>query len=343
MKRNALLLGVIVLFMFFLGCSDKSNPTESENSPPIASLSVTPDTGSTATTFNFDASGCSDKEDPNSALQVHWDWENDGVWDTVYSTTKTATHHYSTQGTKTISLEVKDSGGLTNSTTIQVSVGPETGTVTDIDGNVYKTIRIGNQWWMAENLRVTHYSNGDSIPLVTYSGAWERLETGAYCYYDNDVSNIATYGMLYNSFAATDKRNIAPAGWHVPKDAEWKQLEMFLGMSQTTADSTAWRGTDEGGKMKVTGTVEEGDGLWHGPNSGATNASGFSGLPGGRRFSRKYDSIGYVASFWSSSKWSYPLSDYEIVWSRSLGHGLSKVSRDISSLKWGLSVRCVKD
>jgi len=105
-------------------------------------------------------------------------------------------------------------------------VYPLSGTVTDIDGNVYQTIKIGDQWWMAENLKVTHYRNSDPIPHVTDGGTWSYLFTGAYCEYDNNPANVAIYGRLYNWYAVGDSRNIAPEGWHVPSDDEWKQLEM---------------------------------------------------------------------------------------------------------------------
>ncbi len=126
-------------------------------------------------------------------------------------------------------------------------------TVTDIDGNVYQTIQIGNQVWMAENLKVTHYRDGTSIQYVqnelTEPDVWETLTTGAYCYYDDSQSNQTTYGNLYNWYAVADSRNIAPEGWHVPTDAEWKELEMALGMSQSEADDAGYRGTNEGSKL----------------------------------------------------------------------------------------------
>jgi uncharacterized protein (TIGR02145 family) len=271
------------------------------DTPPIASFTVDPTSGTTSTIFNFDASDCTDNEDPTSALQVRWDWENDGIWDTGYTTAKTTTHQYSTDGIKTIKLEVKDTGGLTDNTTKQVSVGGggETGTVTDIDGNVYQTVKIGGQWWMAENLKVTHYRNGEAIPNITSNSEWAGLSSGAYCAYDNNNSNIATYGLLYNWYTVVDSRNIAPAGWHVPTDEEWKQLEIYLGMSQSDADKPGLRGSDEGGKLKETGTAH-----WHSPNIGATNSSGFSALPGGCRdfnFTGAYEGMGELGNWWSST------------------------------------------
>jgi len=148
-------------------------------------------------------------------------------------------------------------------------------TVTDIDGNVYKTVKIGDQWWMAENLKVRHYRNGDPIPHEINNVEWIMLTTGAYCYYDNDSSHAADYGALYNWYTVSDFRNIAPEGWHVPTDEEWKELEMALGISQEYADSTEWRGTNEGGKLKETGTTH-----WNSPNEGATNESGFTARAG---------------------------------------------------------------
>ncbi len=207
-----------------------------------------------------------------------------------------------------------DCGDVNNSTTVNAlditylinflykhgpapNCGPETGTVTDIDGNVYQTVTIGTQVWMAENLKVTHYRNGEAIPNVTDNATWEGLTTGAYSEYDNDINNVATYGRLYNWYSVSDIRNMAPAGWHVPTDAEWKQLEMYLGMSQAQADATGWRGTTEGGKLKESGTTH-----WISPNTGATNESGFTGLPGGYRASNgPYTDISISASFWSST------------------------------------------
>ncbi len=208
-----------------------------------------------------------------------------------------------------------------------------TGTVTDIDGNVYQTIKIGDQWWMMENLKVTHYRNGDPIPHVTDGSTWGALSTGAYCEYDNNSVNVATYGRLYNWYAVADSRNIAPEGWHVPTDEELKQLEMYLGMSQAEADGTGWRGTDEGGKLKETGTTH-----WNSPNEGATNESGFTALPGGYRYSGPFYDMGYLAYFWSSSEYS---SDY--AWFRRLYYNSSQVYRSNDLKPLGFSVRCVRD
>lgn len=212
--------------------------------------------------------------------------------------------------------------------------GPATGTVTDIDGNVYQTIKICDQWWMVENLKVTHYRNGDAIPNATDDGIWSGLTTGAYCEYNNDLNNVATYGRLYNWHAVSDSRNISPEGWHVATDADWKQLEIYLGLSQSEADAEGWRGIDVGGKLKEIGTTH-----WDNPNIGATNESGFSGLPAGRRSEfGSYGGLGINTYFWSSMKF-----DTYLVWSRYLFSNFSEVSRFYFSVQCGFSVRCVRD
>ncbi len=187
---------------------------------------------------------------------------------------------------------------------------------------------------MAQNLKVTHYRNGDPIPNVTDGGIWAGLTTGAYCDYNNEEGNVAVYGRLYNWYAVIDSRDIAPEGWHVPTDAEWKQLEIYIGMSQAEADATGWRGTDEGGKLKEFGTAH-----WDSPNMGATNMSGFTALPGGYRSAYGgYNSMGSGARFWSSTEY---LSDGGYY--RWLEYTYSQSYRMGILLGSGLSVRCVKD
>jgi uncharacterized protein (TIGR02145 family) len=187
---------------------------------------------------------------------------------------------------------------------------------------------------MAENLEVTHYRNGDPIPHVPDGGTWSGLSTGAYCNYANDPGNVATYGRLYNWYAVDDSRGLAPAGWHVPSDDEWKQLEMYLGMSQAEADDEGWRGTDEGGKLKEVGTTH-----WSPPNEGATNESGFTALPGGHRLiAGTFDLMGNYAFFWSSTE----SSSYNAQ-SRGLIYGNSNIFRSRSNKHYGFSVRCVRD
>jgi uncharacterized protein (TIGR02145 family) len=200
---------------------------------------------------------------------------------------------------------------------------PEMGIVSDIDGNVYQTIKIGEQWWMMDNLKVMHYRNGDPIASVNYNSIWAGLVTGAGCAYDTSNSNIVTYGRLYNWYTINDSRNIAPEGWHVPGDIEWQTLIDFLG-----GDGVA------GGKLK-----EEGYAHWTNPNTGATNASGFSGLPGGYRYTTgSFFDMNYYAYFWSGTEYNA-----NNAWYRYICYDKSEVYHFNLSKRNGFSVRCVKD
>lgn len=113
-----------------------------------------------------------------------------------------------------------------------------TGKVRDVDGNYYKTVKIGTQWWMAENLKTTRYANKNPISNVTDNGLWQSITYGAWRYYDDNVQNNDLYGKLYNWQAVSDPRNLCPKGWHVPSDNEWKTLELYLGMNPSELDLT---------------------------------------------------------------------------------------------------------
>jgi uncharacterized protein (TIGR02145 family) len=182
--------------------------------------------------------------------------------------------------------------------------------VTDQNGNTYATVVLGNgQEWMAENLRTTTYANGDPIPNVTDNTAWTQLTTGAWAHYDNNASYENPYGKLYNWYAVSDPRNVCPTNWHVPTDAEWSTLVGYL---DPTYDPNGFQSVTAGGKMKSTGTQ-----YWIAPNTGATNESGFSGLPGGGRYSLDgtFYGLGYGGYWWSASE-----SGAELAWSRYLGY-----------------------
>lgn len=213
--------------------------------------------------------------------------------------------------------------------------GEDPNTVTDVQGNVYQTIQIGNQWWMAENLRTSQYSNGDEIPTGLEGQQWEYATAGAYAIYNNDDANNTTYGKVYNWLAVNDARGICPAGWSVPSDDDWKTLEMELGMTQAQADGAGLRGTDQGGQLKSTGTE-----LWNAPNTGATNSSEFTALPGGAKsYPGEYilqNSWGY---FWTST---YQTIDYSS-WYRVLQNNSQQVFRYYNDQRTGMSIRCVKD
>jgi uncharacterized protein (TIGR02145 family) len=197
------------------------------------------------------------------------------------------------------------------------------GTITDIDENVYHTVSIGTQIWMVENLKTTKYRNGDPIPNITSDAEWGKQTLGAYCWYENAITNKAIYGALYNWYAVNDARKIAPAGWHVPSNAEWTLLIDYLGGEWVAGD-----------KLKEVGTSH-----WQSPNAGATNESGFTALPGGYR---NYNiSFGYIVTngYWWTSTESGP----DNAWWRKIDNYNSNVQNNIYGKKGGYSVRCVKD
>ena len=206
--------------------------------------------------------------------------------------------------------------------------------VQDFDENEYFTVYIGDQLWMAENLKTTHYASGDPILLVTGNSSWESLTEGAYCYYNNDsVTYADTYGALYNWYVIEDSRNVCPLGWHVATDDEWMEMEMFLGMSQNDAQGQGMRGTDEGGKLKETGINN-----WNSPNAGATNETGFTALPAGARSSNgSFEDIGNTGYSWVNSK----LDDLGTL--RCFVYDDPKLGRWWYSCNMGLSIRCIKD
>ena len=213
---------------------------------------------------------------------------------------------------------------------------PVTNECEDYDGNVYTTVQIGNQLWMAENLKVTHYRNGDVIPNITNNGEWGSLSTGAYGVYDNNPANADTYGNLYNWYAVDDSRNIAPEGWHVPTDEEIKELEMALGMSQSQADATGWRGTNEGSKLAGNADLWTNGNL---ENNAEFGTSGFSFLPGGYRnyINGSYYSMNSSGYFWSATEYGGN------AWRRTLNYNYTDVYRNDYTKRYGLSVRCVRD
>lgn len=198
-------------------------------------------------------------------------------------------------------------------------------TVTDIDGNVYSTITIGPQVWMKENLKVTHYRNGDPIG-VTDSVNWQHLITGAYC-----INNLAggydpVYGNLYNWYAVNDARNIAPEGWHVATLDDNLVLINSLGSDINL----------EGGKMK-----EAGFDHWQSPNLDADNSSGFTALPGGLRdYYGHYMPVGTIGYYWLNTVYS---DQTLTAFTMELSYSTTRLGGNFASMVDGLSVRCVKD
>ncbi len=207
------------------------------------------------------------------------------------------------------------------------------GTLTDADGNIYKTVTIGTQCWMAENLKTTVYKNGSEIVNVTDNVEWGSLSSGAVCNYNNNVGNSNTYGKLYNWYAVADANGLCPNGWKVPSDADWKTLEIQLGMSQAQADETGWRGINEGGKLKEYGNVH-----WNFPNIGANNETGYTAIPSGyRQPDGEYFNLGGSVNYWITDE-SGVIANY-----RSLYSDNSAIYRNATSKNSGFAVRCVKE
>jgi len=298
-----------------------------EGNNPKALFTVSPSHGLTDSVFIFDASDSHDEEDELADLNFYWDWQSDGIWD-LKSNGKTpiVTHKFDSGSFYTATLKVTDTEDKSDKAGIEIHVYEE-GNVTDVDGNVYKTIKIGKQWWMAENLRVIHYRNGSAIQHVTNQATWQQLpdnNRGAYCDYGFVTDRPAIFGHLYNWYAVDDSQQIAPEGWHVPTSDEWEILFNILGGSDVA-----------GGKMKATS-------YWGSPNTDATNESYFSALPAGR-----YDSQNsfccdfYNAFFWASTKsttWPYT---YAYCWELHWDSG--DVIRGNYFRNFGLSIRCVRD
>jgi len=195
-------------------------------------------------------------------------------------------------------------------------------TITDSDGNVYHTVIIGSQVWMVENLKTTHYRNGDLVTNAVDNYEWEKLLSGAWCDINNNSPNAAIYGHLYNWYAVNDPRGLCPAGWRIATDADWAVLAEFLGGEQVS-----------GGKLKETDTL-----FWHSPNTGATNETFFSALPGG---SRQPDGpfwyFGYYGLWWTSTA-----ENSEFAFYRSLSFDNTALFKNHFRKKCGLTVRCIK-
>jgi uncharacterized protein (TIGR02145 family) len=197
--------------------------------------------------------------------------------------------------------------------------------ITDIDGNVYKTIKIGTQIWMAENLKVTHYNNGDAIPNISDSIAWSTTTNGAYCNINNDNTNTSIYGLLYNYHTVVDSRSLCPNGWVVPKIAEWDPLLSYLGGKHLA-----------GGKLKEAGLLNH----WLSPNIGATNESGFTALPAGSRWENgAFFNFKNAVSWWCSEEFDLNNAlTLEVFSAYNSVKAFSNYNKN-----GGMSVRCIKE
>jgi uncharacterized protein (TIGR02145 family) len=293
----------------------------------------------TAITSSTASSGGSITSDGGGAITV-----SGIVWGTTTNPTLVTNIGSTTDGTLSGTF-TSNLSGLTPGTTYYVRAYATNSAGTAYGNQITFTtdianITIGSQIWSITNLDVTTYRDGTPIPQVTDPSAWASLTTGAWCYYNNDPANNATYGKLYNWYAVAGiydaaslnnpslRKQFAPQGWHIPSDAEWTILTDFLG-----GESVA------GGKMKSTGTIQAGTGLWESPNAAATNESGFTGLPAGyRNYDGTFDYIGNLGIWWSSSE-----DNPTIAWYRSLDYNYGNAFRFSYYKINGFSVRCVRD
>lgn len=206
-----------------------------------------------------------------------------------------------------------------------ISIAIQAQTVTDIDGNTYNTVTIGTHVWMKENLKVTHYQNGDSITLVVPTNLWNLAATPARCYYNNDsIANKNVYGGLYNGHVVNDSRNVCPYGWHVPSDTEWNIMGESLGSDTLSI----------GGFMKEAGFTH-----WITPNTGASNSSDFTALPGGQRsYDGMFNNLTNIGYFWTSTT-----GTNSSLIARYLSYNNENLLTDEFNASSGFSVRCIID
>lgn len=308
-KFLAILIASIIAFGFAACSKDEDNDDDeksNDNDAPTCTI-VSPTDGEEITQGNTVTISVEAEDDDGSIAEVRF--YIDGVGKGSANSFPYNYEWITTEeeiGSHTIKAEAKDNAGATKTDEITVAiVSSGGGTFTDPrDGKVYQTVTIGNQEWMAENL------------------AYEP-SSGNYWAYDNNNSNVETYGYLYDWETACD---VCPDGWHLPTDAEWTELTDYLG-------------ENAGGKLKATGTIEAGTGLWYDPNTGATNETGFTALPGGDRYyNGTFGDVGYGGAWWSATE-----DGTYYAWGRSMSYYYSDVYRFSDYKELGFSVRCVRD
>jgi len=335
---NALIGGKVHLYSIMAYAGNNTSNTVTTQVTPILTAGITTAVIS-AVTYNSVQSGgyvTTDGGAPITARGICWSTNQNPTIADIKTTNGTGTGNFTSSIT-----------GLSNNTTYYVrayatnAIGTAYGAVNsvilymntpstpiaDIDGNVYKTVKIGDQTWMAENLKVTKYRNGNTIPIVTDYTSWANLTSGAYSDFYNDPNNGVIYGHLYNFYTVLDNRQLCPTGWHIPSDAEFTTLTNFLG-----GESVA------GGKLKEVGTTH-----WNSSNIGADNISGFTGLAGGFRGDNGsfYYNVGTTGNWWSSTEYDANNGIY-----RGLAYNTTIFSRSYGAYfgkKGGCSIRCIKD
>lgn len=277
--RNILVKCSVVAFLLFAvaGCEEDTIDYDADFESSVNNIGV-------GQYVNF--------EDASTGGVTNWEWTFEGGEPSSSNEKEPSGILYANPGNFDVSLTITtDEGSSTETKEEFIKVEQLAGgcgsttSVTDIDGNSYGVVTIGSQCWMTANLNVTKFRDGTGIPVVTDNSAWQNLESPGVTSYNNDNTNDATYGKLYNWYAVGDPRGICPEGWRVPHDNDYRILTDYLDPD----------GDFSGGRMKQTGSD-----LWESPNDGANNSSGFSGLPGGMRFREgMFDHIGRRGTFWT--------------------------------------------
>ena len=343
MYKGLILISFIGILGFFGSCEKETEP---ENLPPTVEL--TSPQNEEVIQFGDTVTISANANDPDGTVRDVQFYIN-GVRDCVLTsppyTYKWFTIEQNT-GIQLITAIAVDNMGDDAIDRATISLKDQ-GTVTDYDGNIYNWTRIGDQRWMVENLKSTHYSDGTEIPFVESTYGWENLlDTDmGYCYLESSSANKDVYGALYNWAAVMNGQGssdnvpsgvqgVCPTGWHLPSDAEWKELEVFLGLDTLNVDNIGWRGFNEGGKLK-----EEGTEHWDSPNTGATNIRDFTALPGGYRiYYGAFNELGFGAYFWSATEFNSTQS-----WKRYLHADKQSIGRKMELKNSGFSVRCIED
>ena len=340
---NFLLIGIIALLLSTISCN-KDNE-ESSNKAPIC-LIISPNNGEEITKGTFVNISVDAEDSDGSINKVRYYIDEIGVgssdsfpYNFAWETKEESLGNHTIKATAIDNESDSASNEIIISIVINVGPCPGMPTVTDIDGNTYNTVQIGDQCWMQENLKTTSYNNGTSIPNITDNIDWLSLTTGAYVWYNNDISWKGSYGALYNWYATVDTKGLCPTGWHIPTDDEWTILTDYIGGIDfphgNELKSCRQINSPDSGECNTTEHPR-----WEENFNYGTDNYGFSGLPGGIRNigAGNFSDIGETGFWWSSTE---NTSYYG--WIRALDYSIGFVVLGGNGKAYGNSVRCLRD